>query len=77
MRDCEIAFDDDRGLTRKEIEKTIRATGQGQLLEATGLRRAGDHHILTLQCCAVHPQHKKFIGELWKIDGVREVKLSG
>jgi uncharacterized membrane protein YhiD involved in acid resistance len=76
LRDCEIAFDDDRGLTRKEIEKTIRATGQGQLLEATGLRRAGDHHILTLQCCAVHPQHKKFIGEMWKLEGVREVKLS-
>jgi len=75
MRDCEISFDDDRGLTRKEIEKTIRATGLGQVLETTGLRRAGDFHVLTLQCCAVHPQHKKFIGELWKIDGVREVRL--
>ena len=76
LRDCEVAFDDDRGQTRREIEKTIRATGQGQVLETTGLRRAADHHILTLQCCAVHPAHKKFIGELWKIDGVREVRFT-
>jgi putative Mg2+ transporter-C (MgtC) family protein len=76
MRDCEIAFDDDRGQTRREIEKTIRAGGQGQALETTGLRRAADHHILTLQCCGVHPQHKKFIGDLWRIDGVREVRMA-
>jgi len=75
MRDCEISFDDDRGQTRREIEKSIRAAGQGQALESTGLRRAADHHVLTLQCCGVHPQHKKFIGDLWKIDGVREVRF--
>ena len=71
-RDCEVAFDDDRGRTRKEIEKTLR--GLGQTLDAFGLRKAGDHMVLTLQYCDVHPQHKKFLGELWKIDGVREVR---
>jgi putative Mg2+ transporter-C (MgtC) family protein len=73
MRDCEVAFDDDRGRTRKEIEKALRA--HGQPFEAFGMRRAGDHLVLAMQYCSVHPQHKKFLGELWKIDGVREVRI--
>jgi len=73
MRDCEVAFDDDRGYTRKEIEKTFRA--QGQAFEPTSLRRAGDHLVLAVQCCAVHPQHKKALSSLWKIEGVREVRI--
>jgi putative Mg2+ transporter-C (MgtC) family protein len=75
MRDGEVAFDDDRGRTRKEIDKLLRAQ-QGQSVEASGLRRAGDHMILTLQYCNVHPLHKKFVGDLWKIEGVREVRLN-
>jgi putative Mg2+ transporter-C (MgtC) family protein len=73
MRDCEVAFDDDRGRTRKEIEKALRA--QGQIFEAFSMRRAGDHLVLNLQYCSVHPNHKKFVGDLWKIEGVREVRL--
>jgi len=73
LRDCEVAFDDDHGHTRKEIERILRSHGQG--LEAFGLRRAGDHQVLTMPYCAVHPPHRKFLGDLWKIEGVREVRL--
>jgi putative Mg2+ transporter-C (MgtC) family protein len=71
-RDCEVDFEDDNGRTRREIEKALRAMGQNQ--EAFSLRRAGDHHVLTLQYCYVHPEHRKLLGQLWKIDGVREVR---
>ncbi len=71
-RDCEVDFDDDHGKTRREIEKALRALGQNQ--DAFSMRRAGDHLVLTLQYCHVHPQHRKLLGELWKIDGVREVR---
>jgi len=73
MRDCEVALDDDHGHTRKEIERVLRS--QGQTLEVFSLKRAGDHQILTVPYCAVHPQHRKFIADLWKIAGVREVRL--
>jgi len=71
-RDCEVAFDDDRGRTRREIEKALRS--QGQDPGAFSLRRAGEHLVLTLQYCEVHPHHKKVLGELWKIEGIREVR---
>src|SRR5262245_34115196 len=71
-RDCEVAFDDDRGRTRREIEKALRS--QGQESGAFRLRRAAEHLVLSLQYCDVHPQHKKVLGELWKIEGVREVR---
>jgi putative Mg2+ transporter-C (MgtC) family protein len=71
-RDCEVAFDDDRGRTRKEIEKALRSLGQDP--GAFSLRKAGDHLVLSMQYCDVHPLHKKVLGELWKIDGVREVR---
>ena len=71
-RDCEVAFDDDRGRTRREIEKALRS--QGQDSGAFRLRRAGEHLVLSLQYCDVHPLHKKVLGELWKIEGVREVR---
>ena len=73
MRDCEVALDDDHGLTRREIERILRL--HGKTLEVFGLRRAGDHQILTVPYCAVHPLHRKFIADLWKIAGVREVRL--
>lgn len=43
-------------------------------LEPFNIRRAGDHLVLTVPYCDAHPQHKKFPGELWKIEGVREVR---
>ena len=73
LRECEVAFDDDRGYTRKEIEKIFRA--QGQAFEPTSLKRAGDHMVLAVQCCVVHPPHKKALSSLWKIEGVREVRF--
>src|SRR5262249_44103684 len=54
MRDAEVAFDDDRGRTRKEIDKLLRAQ-QAQTVESSGLRRAGDHMVLSLHYCAIHP----------------------
>ncbi|HEU4402124.1 MAG TPA: MgtC/SapB family protein [Candidatus Polarisedimenticolia bacterium] len=70
--DCQVAFDDDRGRTRSEIDKALRSLGRP--LESFNLKHAGDHLVLTLQYCDVHPQHKKFLSELWKIEGVREVR---
>jgi len=76
MRECEVAFDDDGGRARREIERVLKAHGttQGQALEGYSLKRAGDHQVLTVPYCAVHPQHRKFLGDLWKIEGVREVR---
>jgi putative Mg2+ transporter-C (MgtC) family protein len=74
LRDCEVAFDDDHGRTRKEIERTLRSHGQS--LEVFGLRRAGDHNVLTMPYCAVHPAHRKFVTDLWKLEGVCEVRLN-
>jgi uncharacterized membrane protein YhiD involved in acid resistance len=71
LRDCEVAFDDDHGRTRKEIERILRLHGSREIF---GLRRAGDHQVLTVPYCAVHPQHRKFLGDLWKIETVREVR---
>ncbi len=70
--DLQIAFDDDQGRTRREIEHALRSLGRP--LEAFNLRRAGDHLVLTVPYCDAHPHHKKFLGELWKIEGVREVR---
>ncbi len=72
FHDLQIAFDDDRGKTRGEIEHTLRSLGRP--LESFNLRRAGDNVVMTVQYCDAHPQHKKFLGELWKIEGVREVR---
>jgi putative Mg2+ transporter-C (MgtC) family protein len=74
MREGEIAFDDDRGRTRREIDRILRE--QGQTVEPLGLRRAGDHQVLTMRYCSLHPEHKGFIGELWMLEGIREVRLS-
>ncbi|HEV8120404.1 MAG TPA: MgtC/SapB family protein [Candidatus Polarisedimenticolia bacterium] len=74
MREGEISFDDDHGRTRREIDRIIRE--QGQAVEPLGLRRADDHHVLTMRYCSLHPQHKGFIGELWMLEGIREVRLA-
>jgi len=70
--DCQVAFDDDTGRTRRLIGEALRAVGRP--LEAFVVRKAGDHLVLTLQYCDAHPQHKKVLSELWKIEGVREVR---
>src|SRR6267142_1673186 len=70
--DLQIAFDDDQGRTRREIEHALLSLARP--LEAVNLRRAGDHLVLTVPYCDAHPHHKKFLGELWKIEGVREVR---
>ncbi len=72
IREVEVAFDDDGGRARREIEHVLKAQGHG--IEAFTLKRLGDHHVLTVPYCVVHPQHRKFIGDLWKIEGVREVR---
>ncbi|HEV8700215.1 MAG TPA: MgtC/SapB family protein [Candidatus Polarisedimenticolia bacterium] len=70
--DCQIAFDDDNGRTRREIEVALRSLGRP--LESFHLRRADDHVVLTVPYCDAHREHKKILGELWKIEGVREVR---
>jgi len=72
FNDLEIAFDDDNGRTRREIERALRTLGRP--LESFNLKHAGDHIVLTVPYCDAHPHHKKFLGELWKIEGVREVR---
>jgi uncharacterized membrane protein YhiD involved in acid resistance len=70
--DCQIAFDDDGGRTRREIEKAVRALGQ--VPEAFSVKTAGDHLVMTVPYCDSHPHHRKFLSDLWKIEGVREVR---
>ncbi|MFQ5877203.1 MAG: MgtC/SapB family protein [Acidobacteriota bacterium] len=70
--DCHIAFADDGGRTRKEIDHTLRAVGRP--LETFNLRQEEDAFVLTIPYCGVHPHHRKFLADLWKIEGVREVR---
>jgi uncharacterized membrane protein YhiD involved in acid resistance len=70
--DCQVVFDDDRGRTRREIERALASAGRP--LDSFNVKRNADHLVLTLQYCDVHPHHKKFLGDLWRIEGVREVR---
>jgi putative Mg2+ transporter-C (MgtC) family protein len=72
FHDCQIAFDDDKGRTRRQIESAIRALGQAP--GPFSMKSAGDHLVLTTQYCELHPKHKKFLSDLWLIEGVREVR---
>jgi putative Mg2+ transporter-C (MgtC) family protein len=72
FNDLQIAFDDDKGRTHAEIERALRSLGRP--LESFNIKHAGDHLVLTVPYCDAHPHHKKFLGELWKIEGVREVR---
>src|SRR2546425_2434337 len=72
FNDLQIAFDDYNGRTRREIEHALRSFGRP--LESFNLKHAGDHLGLTVPYCDAHPHHKRFLGELWKIEGVREVR---
>lgn len=72
FNECQVEFEDDRGRTRGEIDRLLRALDPAP--QASTLRQSGDNQVLTLQYCDVHPQHKKFLGDLWKIEGVREVR---
>ncbi|MGH9797612.1 MAG: MgtC/SapB family protein [Candidatus Polarisedimenticolia bacterium] len=72
LYDCQVGFDDDQGRTRKAIDHAVRATGR--VIESFSVRRAGDHLEATLQYCDVHPNHRRLLSDLWKIDGVREVR---
>ena len=72
LYDCQISFVDERGRTRRAIDHVLRTAGRGS--ETYDLRKADDHYLLTLQYCDVHPQHKKLLTDLWRIDGVREVR---
>lgn len=72
LYECQIAFDDDQGKTRRAIEQVIRNVGRPP--EGFNLKRAGDHMQLTVQYCDAHPQHRRFLSDLWKIEGVREVR---
>ena len=48
--------------------------GIGAPLETFRVRPAGEFLQLTLQYCGSHPHHKKVLGALWRIEGVREVR---
>jgi putative Mg2+ transporter-C (MgtC) family protein len=70
--DCLVTFSDDEGRTRQAIDQVLR--GLGRPLESLNLKQSGDQFVLTFPYCDVHPKHKKFIYELWRIEGVREVR---
>ena len=72
LYDCQIAFVDPHGRTRGEIEHLLRS--QPRPIESFQVKSAGDHQLLILQYCDSHPQHKRFLSDLLKIDGVREVR---
>lgn len=69
--DCQVIFDD-REATRDQIDRTLRTAGRP--IDTLDLRRSGDHQVLTMQYCEVHPQHKKILHDIWKIRGVREIR---
>jgi len=70
--DCQVTFDDDKGHTRRAIDQALGLTGRS--LESFDLKRSNDHYVVTLQYCDVHPQHKKFLNDLWRLNGVREIR---
>ncbi len=70
--DCQVSFVDDGGRTRRAIDQALRAIGRP--LDSFDLKRVNDSFLLTLPYCEVHPQHKKFLSDLWRIDGVREIR---
>lgn len=72
LHECRVAFDDDQGRTRGEIDQAMRSTGRP--LDSFQVQRAGDQLVAVLQYCDVHPQHRKLLSDLWTIDGVREVR---
>ena len=70
--DCSVTFTDEKGSTRREIDQVLR--GLGRPPETLNLKHADNQFVLTFPYCDVHPQHKKFIYDLWRIEGVREVR---
>ena len=71
-KECQVAFDDDGGRVRGEIEKAARIYGVP--LDRFSMKQVGEQVVLGLRYCDIHPQHKKILGHLWGIDGVREVR---
>ncbi len=71
--DCQVTFEDSEGRTRREIDQVLKTIGRP--IETLHLRHVGKHMLLTIPACDVHPHHKRFIGDLWRIEGVREVRI--
>lgn len=69
---CEIEFRNDDGRTRARIADILE-TGNRRFEDVT-LVEEGPWHRVTFEYCKVHPEHRRFVSEFWKLDGVRSVR---
>ncbi|MEW6056974.1 MAG: MgtC/SapB family protein [Bdellovibrionota bacterium] len=72
-RAVEIIFeDDDLGTVRSEINKVMAADEIG--LDDFDIAKNGNQYVLHLQYTNRAASHKRFILDLWRIKGIREVR---
>ena len=71
--DCQVTFVDVGGRTRREIDHVLR--GLSRPIDTINLKPSGERFVLTIPTCDVHPQHKRFLHDLWRIEGVQEVRV--
>lgn len=71
-RALEIVFDDGDGVVRSAINQVM--TNDEIALDDFDIVRNGNHYVLRIQYTNTSTQHKRFILDLWGIQGIREVK---
>ncbi|MCZ6695320.1 MAG: MgtC/SapB family protein [Acidobacteria bacterium] len=71
--DCQVTFADVEDRTRREIDHVLR--GIGRPIDTVKLHKSEEGFVLTIPTCDVHPQHKRFLHDLWRINGVQEVRI--
>jgi len=69
---CLVVFTDDGGKTRKQIARLLASHEPSQ--KELHFKTTNGNISLNLQYCDVHPEHQHLLAELWKIEGVQEVR---
>ncbi len=70
--DCYIVFTDDGGKTRRDISRLLAASET--FLNDLQFRKIDGLISLNIRYCDAHLEHRKILNELWKIEGVQEVR---
>ncbi len=73
--DCQVTLDDNGPRVRRALDRALLVTGRSR--NAFDFKRVNDHYVLHLQYCDVHPHHKRFLADVTRINGVREVRTLG
>ena len=71
---CELVFRTDDGSTRARIVEILEE--QNRSLDDVVLDDLGDSLRMTFEYCKAHPEHRRFINDFWKLDGVRSVRTA-